>query len=548
MSGPFRVIPILLLFSVITLSVHAQAPTKALKKGTIAGKVTIKSKPAVGITVGVRASDFGSPFEPTYKAVTDLQGLYRVTDVPPGNYRVSTLAPSYVQPDEGRGGKTVVLSEGETVEGMDFSLTRGGVVTGKVTDADGRPVIEQRVNLIQADLPPEQRRRAGSVSGVETDDRGIYRMFGLYPGRYKVSVGQGQDNFSNSVSAGRPSYKETYHPDVNDYAKATVIEVTEGSESNNVDIALGRVAQSFSASGQAINGETKQPAGNLRFGLRLFVEQGVSFTSSQAISNSEGKFIVENLMPGKYALFILPQANNPLRADAVTFEIVDQDVKDLVITTSKGISVSGVVVLENTSDQSIFARLMQLRLQGVVQGETPGGNIGHLATIQNDGSFRFDGLEAGNLYISVGALMGDRSASKSFNLVRTERDGVVQPRAFEIKKGEQVTGIRLVIAYGSGTVRGEVKLENGALPAGGHVSLRLTKPGDTNTILRAPILDARGRFLLDGLPVGDYEIGAYVFLPGARTGPLTAKQHITISNEATIDVLLTIDLAQKPAP
>jgi hypothetical protein len=249
-------------------------------------------------------------------------------------------------------------------------------------------------------------------------------------------------------------------------------------------------------------------------------------------------------MPGKYAIFILPQSNSPVRAEAVPFEIVDQDVKDLLVTTSKGGSVSGVVVLENTDDQSIFARLVQLRIQGFVQSESPGGNIGHMAQISSDGSFQLGGLEAGNLYLQLGPYPDARSM-KSFNLVRTERDGVVQPRSLEIKSGEQVTGVRLVIAYGSGTVRGTVRVE-GTLPTNGRVSLRLTKAGE-NMNSGSPQLDARGHFLIEGLPVGTYEITAYIFVPGARTSSPMTKQQFTIVDESIIDLMLTID-AQKPGP
>jgi Carboxypeptidase regulatory-like domain len=210
MSVTFRLITtLLLMIGGAGVTVHAQAPVKVVKKGSVAGKVTLKGKPAAGVTVGIRSSDFGMPFEPTYKAVTDLQGLYRISDIPPGSYQVAPLAPAYVLVNEPARGKALVLGEGESVDGLDFTIVRGGVVTGKVTDADGRPVIEQRVNLLKSELPPEQRRNS-SVSSVMTDDRGIYRMFGLYPGRYVVSVGQGQDNFFNSAGTGRPRLQRNF--------------------------------------------------------------------------------------------------------------------------------------------------------------------------------------------------------------------------------------------------------------------------------------------------------------------------------------------------
>jgi len=41
----------------------------------------------------------------------------------------------------------VTIAEGETVEEIDFTLVRGGVITGRVTDVDGTPLRFNRINL-----------------------------------------------------------------------------------------------------------------------------------------------------------------------------------------------------------------------------------------------------------------------------------------------------------------------------------------------------------------------------------------------------------------
>ena len=38
----------------------------------------------------------------------------------------------------------MILTEGESVDGIDFTLVKAGVITGKVLDADGKPVVEER--------------------------------------------------------------------------------------------------------------------------------------------------------------------------------------------------------------------------------------------------------------------------------------------------------------------------------------------------------------------------------------------------------------------
>ena len=66
----------------------------------------------------------------------------------------------------------------------------------------------------------------------------------------------------------------------------------------------------------------------------------------------------------------------------------------------------------------------------------------------------------------------------NFNILRVERDGVVKKNGVEIKPGQQVTGVKFMVSYGTGIVRGEVQFLNGPLPAGGRVDVWLKKGND----------------------------------------------------------------------
>src|SRR5260221_292861 len=144
-----------------------------------------------------------------------------------------------------------------------------------------------------------------------------------------------------------------------------------------------------------------------------------------ANSNSQGEFKVEGLAPGKYAIFMLPQQESDVRADAVAFDVVDQDITELLIKSSPGISVAGTIVLENTDDKTVWTKLMQLSVQGFVRSETAAaaGNMAHQATINADGSFLMKGLEPGTAFLALAVKGGDRSLLKGFNIARIERDG-----------------------------------------------------------------------------------------------------------------------------
>src|SRR6185503_522579 len=158
--------------------------------------------------------------------------------------------------------KLVLVGEDDNVEGINFAMVRGGVITGRITDADGRPLIQQQVNIYQDGAFNQPRLTAPQppppiypATSVQTDDRGIYRAFGLQARRYTVGSGRSDDSFTGTGFGARSSYKQGFYPDVTEADKARVIEVSEGSETADVDITLGRALQTFTATGRVIDGE-----------------------------------------------------------------------------------------------------------------------------------------------------------------------------------------------------------------------------------------------------------------------------------------------------
>jgi protocatechuate 3,4-dioxygenase beta subunit len=527
---------------------RANSQTNPAKKNTeasVSGKVTIKGKPAPGVVVGLRSSQ-PAQFAPTFKATTDENGNYRVSDVPTGSYEVAPVAPAFVISDVNNSrGHTVIITESENVEGIDFELLRGGVITGKVTDADGSPVVAERVNL----LPADQRNQRGPVYPVslsfQTDDRGIYRIFGIPPGHYKVSIGQG-DNSYGSIGRGRPAYRTTFYPDATDPAKATVVEIEEGTEATRIDITMGQTEPGFSVNGRIVDGESGKPVANVSIGLSRIIIDGNNSSSygggSGARSDSQGEFRLEKLAPGKYSISIEPPAESDLRAEPVTFDVLDQDVTGLIIKSSMGASLSGVVVLEGATDNSAVAALAQAYIAAYTKvGLQP--TWGRSARMKPDGSFRIGGLLAGTANLSLGT-MGN---VKGLAISRIERDGVVQPSGIQIQNAEQVSGIRVIVAYSNGSIRGVVKLENGALPASGRLIIQLSKSGDTSGNTTPANVDSRGHFLIEGLAAGNYELGVIAYVPGSRMRE-SAKQIVTVTDGTATDVTVTIDLTPTPSP
>ena len=541
-SSARSVLPALITCVCFASSLFAQSPGKPPVKtprGSISGRITIKDKPAPGVMVGIRGTEIMSSYEPFTRAVTDADGIYRIANVAGGTYQLLVTAPAYIPADRADR-KIVVVSEDENVENINFSLVRGGVITGKLTDGDGRPVILHQVEVY--DLATIERfnpqQRPFPAMTALTDDRGIYRIYGILPGRYKVGVGRGEQGYG-AFSPGQSNYRQVFHPDVTDPAKASVIEVTEGSETKDIDVLLGRPVQSFSVSGRVLNSDGVAVP-NIRFGLQRGVpgSQNFEFVNTVAVVNARGDFVIEGLIPGKYSTMMFSGEGSDMRVESATFEIVDQDVTGVIVKVVRGAVVSGVVVLES-QDKTAQRLLRETILRGYVQGR-PGFGNSTASPIAADGSFRLAGFPRGAVNFSISGT-ANPYPPKGLSITRIERDGIGMPRV-DVKDGEQVTGVKVFIAYGTAVLRGTVKIENGPLPPGARVFLQIRKIAENAPFLRFPQVDERGFFLMDGMAPGNYELTANISGGNVRL-PRQIKREVSISEGGVTELTITIDLA-----
>lgn len=531
-SSGRKIVPLLFLLSAI-VSANAQPAADKAPRAIISGKVTIGGKGVSGVVVGLAiATPSSSTHVTRFRGVTDEDGNYRIKNLPPDTYQVLVAAPAYVQSDWR---KSVVVGKNEVVENVDIALSRGGVITGKVTDADGRPVVEEQIFFSAAES------RIPYFRTVTTDDRGVYRAFGLPPGRYTVSAGR--DSLSSFGRTG-DGPQRTYYPSALNASDATTVEVNEGSETDNIDITLGRQMSRYTARGRIIDGDTSQPLPNARIGIQLFFSVGGSTSRNAAAeSTKDGEFKVENLPPGKYAVYLEPQTDSEWVSETVRFEVTDQDVDGLLIKASRGGSISGVVVLEGTRESTAKINLAAHRIVVFLSGQNSQRSMPNVNLDQN-GSFHVSGLPAGNLML---ALPINRD---HLRIMRIERDGIAYRSGIEIKEREQITGLRVVVSQATGTIRGVLKLPEGvALPASGRLLVYVRRIEDPNIPSPPVEADARGVFVIENLDAGTYE-----FIVGVVGVPVDQQPRIprpvqtaVVTNGTIADVIITVQLP-KTAP
>ncbi len=488
--------------------------------------------------------------KPTARAMTDQDGRFTLTNIPAGRYQLTPVAADMVVSDNNdswRPGKAVNLAAGENAEGFDFQITRGGVITGRVTDHEDKPIIGERINLEPVDKNNGLQRPNFGFSRqlMDTDDRGIYRVYGLPAGRYRVSAGEDPKGDGLRFGGRRGFYPKVYYPNVNEAAEAKTVEVLEGGEATGIDIALGPLAQSYTLSGRVVN-EGGEPAPGLMLGYGK-VQEGGGFGGfgfgMNMPTNARGEFRIDNVLPGRYAAFVVTRDAGDVYSDSVSFEISDKDVSGIEIKVHPGATISGHVVIEGTTDRNLISRLLQ-QISLYANTETPGQVSAPNwteARVSADGSFRVTGLKPGKARIT----MGGWPPPKGLTQTRLERGGVEQKDGIEVGAGEQVSGVRLVVAYGTAVLRGQINVINGTLPENARLIVQARRQGSDAPEFRRPVeVDARGRFTIEGLAAGEYELtsGSWGGGPNAPHVP-SVKQNVMVSDSGGTNVTMVVDLA-----
>ena len=544
------------LLLLIPFSAPAQsAPAGAKPTGTISGKVTMNEKGVADILVAAQSID--RPMQQSVaRAKSDAGGRYRLTGLPAGQYQIIAIAPALASSEASgnagsmyRSAKAVVLASGEDADDVDIKLVQGGVITGRVTDADGKPVIEERINLQIVD-------QAGNVNNQvsvgmwnyqmsQTDDRGIYRIYGLSAGRYRVSVGAIDGSFM--MSGKRMYYPVTFYGNTSDAAKASVVELQDGTEATNIDIRVGRANSSFVASGRIVDAENGQPIS----GIRLMYGPAKpdqpfygGFIGLQ--TNARGEFRLEGLEPGRYGVSASASFDSATHySDPLFFEIVDSDVLNLEVKATRGQTLSGVVVFEGSRAKELQQNFATLRVGANISSPThPRNAPSSSAAIAADGSFQITGVRPGKARLYIGTM--SNSALRGITLLRAERGGVDVTQNLEIQAGESITDLRIVATLGGGTLRGTVRIVGGELPPNVRSFVSLRREGAPQG---GGMVDARGRFLIGSLTSGTYEVVLnmnYIGPPpaGARP-PKPQTQTVTVVDGVETQVDFLVDLTPK---
>lgn len=141
------------------------------------------SRPLARTLVQLQTIVDGSP-RAVATAMANRSGQYYFPSLPDGEYLLVASRPGYYEARFGQrrptGPGAVILVTGEAVTFAELRMRKFGAISGRIVDENRVAIQGTSVIAYPARLPLSQATTA------KTDDRGVYRLFGLLPGDYWI--------------------------------------------------------------------------------------------------------------------------------------------------------------------------------------------------------------------------------------------------------------------------------------------------------------------------------------------------------------------------
>ena len=510
-------------FLVVLTLAQAQAPpprdsapraaaTEVESNGVIRGRVMDRETGRPIARATAQLTPAAGPGE-ARSAATDSEGRYQFTGLPAGRYTLTAAPPDGVathlahrfgqeRPLDFRRsgiGTPIRLERGATFT-ADVALWRALAIEGRVVDDQGQPVANVPVTATLAGAPD-----GATGPPRTTDDRGMFRLFGLAPGEYRVCADP-KDALSYTRLGPRVSQPDmllkTCYP-AGESADAQPIALTSG-EVTAVEVRLRR-GRVYTISGIAIDA-----AGAPTVERVSLVRTEGSSQSSSGVEMKQGTFTVRDVPPGEYGIRAEIGGPGTFGRDKREREVgyirvtVDgANIENLIVQTARGATVHGRIEFEGERPSSLSGARVVTR-PSRESGIYMSGPF-EPATIGADDTFQLSGLFGPNTVQVIG--LPRPWIVKAIHYRETDIFG----RAVEMKSSSDPSQLRVVLTNRSATLTGRVEGLEGRDPATVRVlfyPVDLPSRADMSGILYSMPAGDDGAFKVAPLRAGDYFVVA----------------------------------------
>ena len=439
-------------------------------------------------------------------ATTDEDGRFSVGNLK-GVYNVAASVPGYVSTDEGDRAEPKYYRPGDSVT---FRLVKGGVITGRVTGAAAEPVVGITVRAVKVTRPGDRtsassQNRQGATDSqslqremmqpFSTDDRGVYRIYGLETGTYLVSAGGGR-SFLQAVDP-FSGYAPTYHPS-STRGGAAEVSVRAGEESAGIDIRF-RNERGHAVSGSVTGQVGSGPGFNVNMiGLGDPATGGlvgVSMTLPLP-GNTNNRFVFDGISDGDYCLQAVA-GDYSAASNVHRLSVKGDDVTGVELTLTPFSSISGRLDIEKPATQPATCKpAPRLALEETVVQARPDRRMSkateNISGLQNflfkegsdavpdnkgefkvgmlrDGLYRIEPRLAGEDYYVRSVTLPSESPAEKASAPRRDaaRAGIA------IKGGQNVNGLLISVSPGAAGLSGRVSSAADSADAGVAETLRV---------------------------------------------------------------------------
>ena len=489
------------------------------------------SEPVDGVEISLASPDTARQL-----AVTTTQGSFTFDNLQAGKYSVQVRREGYFT-DQGNPLPNLVARvtiEPSRSHQIVVTLIPGAIISGRVTDTDGRPLPGVQMSAMKLQYDEGRPVFSAGTQPVATNESGEYRIAWLAPGEYYLRA-----EFAN------PSQlfaKRTYYPGTTDSLAATTLTVRGGESMEGTNLLIPilpmvRLSGEVLTEGMPSTGtvrtfyllpEDGRPQESYPFELRNLV------APPPGRENPTTSFILEarGIPPGSYELApFFVGAKATYHTGRTRVEIGAQDVENIAAIVNPNVDVTGKIVV---SDGGGLPGVSQLQLRAR-DATVPLMSRSATAVISPDGSFVIPNVTAGRYYVYFGVSARANAASW---YVSGMRQGSVDIRNDGIVDIHGVAApLEITLSSGAGSIRGVVEAAGGQLPPRADVVLVPQFSRRANPLFYDRTgIDADGRFKFEGIAPGEYKVFAFEQLQAtAEQNPSFIARYETLGQSVTVN-------------
>lgn len=330
------------------------------------------------------------------KSVTDEQGRYKLSDLPPGPYRIDARSAE----DFTSGRQKRITLSGQDLDGLDFNIAVAGKISGRVVDENKEAVPDMTVYLISKEY--YMGALGYFIKGLsKTDDRGEYTLPRVIAGHaYYVMAEQARKLTARSDAPLDPKLRRrvsmrTYHPNSPNKEGAAAIVLRPREHRERVDIEVkksanycieGTLMSALGAAAVDFSFEGLQPSFGMSTGGGPFGRVPTATTGP------DGKFRVCDVYPGSYRLMVLDRgaAQQPSNFAVADLVISDRDLQNVKIAAAPGLPLEGEVAWDGAPPETPVNARVSIILDPLSRNPQPSEKTNARSGIP--GTFSYPGL------------------------------------------------------------------------------------------------------------------------------------------------------------